>query len=171
MGIFSSENSQEKKPSLFSTIDLSGGRGEKLIRFYHGDMTETDQDYDIVCCSAYKGAYGPTRHSLIGALYYKRGISVQDLAVKPVLDMRDEGGWISQPVNKQFGRILCVELIDRQDESSPFDVPPTTKSAYLSLRSLVERAADIERIEICRIALPILGAGYQDIGIEYIAPT
>ena len=150
------------------TIHLNSWSKNRCIRFYYGDLTETDQAYDIVCCSAFKGDYVPVSHSLIGALWKKKNISVRDLSISPEMDMRNLGGWLSRPVNSQFKRILCIELMDLFDDSAPSNLSLTLKSAFLTLRNLLERAS-LQGIEIHRIALPILGAGYQDIDLDYIA--
>ena len=145
----------------------------RSVRFFHGDLTDTKRSYDVVCCSAFKGSYAPSKYSLIGALQDKKGISVMELAKSPELDMRDLGGWLSRPVDGTFKRILCVELTDWDQrvsgQSSRSEDVPVLQSAFLTLRNLLERAA-LQGTEIRRIALPILGAGYQDMDLEYIAP-
>ncbi len=153
-----------------NVLSFSYSQPNQSIRFFQGDLTDTDQNYDVIICSAYKGMYDAAALSLIGSLESKRHISVKKLAENPELDLKDLGGWLSKPVNSQFGRLLCIELTAfPYGTSSETDFAPALKSGFLTLRHLLERAS-LQGTKISRIALPILGAGYQQIDLEYIAP-
>ena len=154
-----------------SVLTFGFCRPSQTIRFFRQDLTETNESYDAIVCSAYKGMYDAALYSMIGSLESKMKISVKKLAEDPEFNMRELGGWLSRPVNSQFGRVLCVELTAfpssaAQDEDT--DASATLKSSFLTLRHLLERAF-LQGTKIRRIALPILGAGYQRIDIEYIA--
>lgn len=157
-------------PSV-SVLSFNCSHPNQTIRFFRQDLTDTNENYDVIVCSAYRGTYDAALYSMIGSLESKKKISVKKLAENPELNMRELGGWLSRPVNRQFGRVLCVELTAfppsvAQDEET--DAAATLKSSFLTLRHLLERAS-LQGTEIRRIALPILGAGYQRIDIEYIA--
>lgn len=155
-----------------SVLSFSYSRPNQTIRFFQEDLTDTDQSYDVVVCSAYKGMYDAALFSLIGSLETKKKISVKKLAEDPELDLRELGGWLSRPINKQFRRLLCVEMtafLSSFAEEKETGFASILKSAFLTLRHLLERAS-LQGMDIRRIALPILGAGYQQIDIEYIAP-
>ena len=158
-------------PSTDNVLSFSFSRPNQTIRFYQGDLTDTGQDYDVIVCSTYKGMYDPALFSLIGALETKRNISVKELSKDPELDMRELGGWLSRPVSEQFRQLLCVELtaFPKTAEDRQADHTAVLKSAFLTLRNLLERAS-VQGKVIRRIALPLLGAGYQQIDTEYIAP-
>ena len=158
-------------PSTDNILSFSFSRPNQAIRFYQGDLTDTGQDYDVIVCSTYKGMYDPALFSLIGALEAKKNISVRELSKDPELDMREMGGWLSRPVNEQFRQLLCVELtaFPSSAEDRQADHTAVLKSAFLTLRNLLERAS-VQGKVIRRIALPVLGAGYQQIDTEYIAP-
>ncbi len=162
----------DSAPAPAGVLSFSCGRADQTIRFYQEDLTDTDQEYDVVVCSTFRGKYDAALFSLIGSLERKKDLSVWELAEDPELDMRELGGWLSRPTGTQFRQLLCVELtaFPSAGEAAPqTDFTSTLKSAFLTLRNLLERAA-VQGKDIRRIALPILGAGYQQIDIEYIAP-
>lgn len=71
------------------TWDVSSHSGKKkTLSLIYGDMCEVPAEYDVVVCSAFKNDYIPTPTSLIGALKYRKGISVEDLSLNPELDFR-----------------------------------------------------------------------------------
>ena len=158
-----------------SVLSFSYSRPNQTIRFFREDLTDTDRNYDVIVCSAYKGMYEGALFSLIGTLERKRDISVKELSKDPELNMRELGGWLSRPIEGPFRQLLCVELTISPSSSGPAspaqqpDLAVTLKSSFLTLRNLLERAS-LQGTDIRRIALPILGAGYQQIDIEYIAP-
>ena len=55
-------------PSADNVLYFSFSRPNQTIRFFQGDLTDTDQDYDIIVCSAFKEMYDPALFSLMGAL-------------------------------------------------------------------------------------------------------
>lgn len=95
------------------TWDVSSHSGKKkTLSLIYGDMCEVPAEYDVVVCSAFKNDYIPTPTSLIGALKYRKGISVEDLSLNPELDFRPQGCWLSKETGTCFRRIACVELLD-----------------------------------------------------------
>jgi len=158
-----------------NTFDLSTGDKSCHIRIFPDDLTRTDAYYDIVVCSAYKGDYAPLYRTLIGSLLENRGISVDRLSRSPEIDQRSQGCWLSSALEGPIGRVACVELLDiphymrgNRDRMNDADVTTLLKSSFLVLRHLLETADD-QGIPVRSIALPILGAGCQGIGTEYIA--
>lgn len=81
------------------------------INVYVGDMTKTDQHYDLVLCSAFKNTYAPTNHSFIQSLYYS-GVNVEMLSRDPDKNGKDFGFWISKKVESSFfDRLCCFEFM------------------------------------------------------------
>ena len=74
-----------------------------------------NKEYDIVVCSAFKNDYYPVYDTLIGALYYNKDISVDDLSKNPEIDLKSFGGWLSNETNTSFKRIACVEIFSMID--------------------------------------------------------
>lgn len=159
----------QSKPRLLYQAELSRNDDQKrTLRIFSGDLTETEEEYDIVACSAFKGDYVPIRSTLIGALQYKWGISVRSLAAFPELDLRAMGCWLSKETGTDLRRIACLELLDyhkRLDSDGADTI--MLKSAFATLRFLLEQAS-IHGVEIRSIALPVLGAGAQGIDLNYI---
>lgn len=80
------------------------------INVYVGDMTKTDQHYDLVLCSAFKNVYKPINQSFIESLYHA-GVNVDELARSPEKNGKDFGFWISKKVDSSFfDRLCCFEF-------------------------------------------------------------
>lgn len=142
---------------------------DRRIRVFCGSLTKTGEPYDAVVCSAFKNEYTPLRSTLIGALQTDRGISVGALAKAPALDLRSIGCWLSAPLEGDFKRVACLELLDFRATGKQETVGDTMlKSAFVTLRFLMEQAVT-RGISIRRIALPLLGTGSQGIDTGYIA--
>ena len=162
--------------TLLETFDIFVENKHCRIRVFNSDLTKCSESYDIVACSAFKGAYAPTPGTLIGALLSNLSISVAHLSHNPEINMQSLGCWLSTEISKKIHRIACIELLDwniwlkllylgQQDNS----ISTLLKSTFLSLRHLLENASE-SGILIQNIAMPVLGAGNQGIDVEYIAP-
>ena len=142
----------------------------KTIRLIQGNLAKAEGEYDVVVCSAFKGDYVPLKNTLIGALQAHRGVSVHALSLAPELDFRSMGCWLSRETGGSFRRIACLELLDyRNRHSQRMDHSRLLKSAFSTLSFLIAQA-DAQGIPVRRIALPVLGAGNQGLGMEYIVP-
>lgn len=145
------------------------------IRVFRADLTRSPETYDIVACSAFKGSYAPVSHSLIEALQRNHSISVRELSLKPEIDMKSAGCWLSAEMPGAIRRIACLEILDAgmrqailQSGFQDSGVTTLLKSTFLTLRHLLETASD-RGIPVNNIAMPVLGAGRQHIDTEYIA--
>lgn len=154
------------------TWDVSSHSGKKkTLSLIYGDMCEVPAEYDVVVCSAFKNDYIPTPTSLIGALKYRKGISVEDLSLNPELDFRPQGCWLSKETGTCFRRIACVELLDYYKNYSEEDlINIILKKSFSTLRFILEQA-EFSRIPVATVALPILGTGDQGIETSYVIGT
>jgi len=142
----------------------------KCIRICHGDLCETTETYDILVCSAYKNSYHPYSGTLIGNLYEKKKISVEELAENPDVDLREYGCWVSHELKGTFRRLACVELLSPvSDDSIDINNSIALKSTFSTLRFMLEELSKKDN-SIRSIALPILGSGNQKIELCYIVP-
>lgn len=142
-----------------------GGR-KKTIQVLCKDVTEMDQDIDLLTISAFPYEYEPTERSLIGALFRKLGISVNDLAEDPLFDLRREAGcWISKDIlpRGRFRKIGGVEIMPRMrgEESYEKRLLKSIKSYMHLLDILTEYEQDIRVV-----AFPLLGAGDQQLNYQ-----
>lgn len=153
------------------TFSLPKQGRNKQIHVMTGDICDINDTIDLLACSAYKQNYYPLPGTLLGSLYKKKGISVQELSWDPDIDMRDMGCWLSKETGTCFRRIACVELLpvpSEQKGNEPIEKMLT--STFSSLRFICEQA-NIRGIPLQKIALPILGTGHQKIDINYVAPV
>lgn len=142
---------------------------QKSIRIQIGDICRSDEEFDILVCSAFKNDYIPTPRSLIGALLFQKQISVQQLAVNPSINLKNYGCWLSNEIEDNFHRIACVELIDYNSAEEILDETKMLRSAFSTFRFLLEQAS-IHGIPLRSVALPILGTGEQCIEDCFIVP-
>jgi hypothetical protein len=93
------------------------GEARKKIELYRGDLSalEPAEAVDVLVVSAFRGMYIPSPPSLIGALHFNRGLSVEALARDKAVDLREYFScWLSRDLsashpNCGFRRILCFE--------------------------------------------------------------
>lgn len=142
---------------------------QKKIRIQIGDICSSEEEFDILVCSAFKNNYIPTRSSLIGSLFFQRQISVAELAADPAIDLKDYGCWLSKEIPDSFHRIACVELIDWYHFEPVTSESKILKQAFSTFRFLLEQAS-IRDIPLHSVALPILGTGDQRIEDCFIIP-
>lgn len=141
----------------------------RVIRLINDDMSKTDEQYDVAVCSAFKQDYTPTRSSLIGALYYNKGISVESLSKDcEIGNFKEDGGWLSKELDGNFKRILCVEITDLYNYQSVHQ--REIRGSFSTMRYLLERL-EIRNIPLRKLAMPVLGSGDQQLEIEYVAPA
>ena len=153
------------KPKILIEIPIKTTYGTKKISVVNGNLTRSNEEYDIVVCSSYKNGYAPTPKTLIGGLLSDKNISVLMLAKDCELDFKKQGAWLSKEINCNFHRIACIELTDYAHRENIELV--TLKSVFSTLSYLIEQAA-IKGISVKRIALPILGSGHQKLDTGFI---
>ena len=159
---------KDKELELKKELSFSSPFGEKKIKVYCGDITEYTHGIDLLMLSAFQNDYIPTDRSIIGALYREWGISVEEKAQNPLLDLRSFCGcWISRRIqeteqNPCLRRIGCLEM-------SPFQ-SGFSKNFLVRIQSYFQ-ALDllaIQNIPLERVVLPLLGAGDQAINPRQI---
>ena len=145
------------------TLDTQ--HGEKTIKICCCDVRELQNDYDLLVCSSFVKSYIPTPKSIIGALN-DLGISIEKLSKNPEVDFRNQGYgvWLSHETGKNFHRISCVELFDKENSSPPYISDETRlKIRLVCFESLLKIALE-KGIPCNTIVIPFLGIGFQ--GIE-----
>ena len=148
----------------------------KTIKIINGDMTESNEEYDIVFCSAFKGDYTPIPRTLIYALLRNKKINVEKLSENKEIDLSQFGGWLSKEIdNSNFKRLGCIEILSFQEfvqslyGEKILKIDRILSQSFMTLSYLVQQAS-FSNIPVKKIALPILGAGNQEIELEYIIP-
>ena len=75
---------------------------KKKTRLQIGDICSSEEEFDILVCSAFKNDYAATARSLIGALWLQRKISVSALAADPAIDLKEYRCWLSNTIDDNF---------------------------------------------------------------------
>lgn len=137
-------------------------RGYRTFELYHGDLTQMGCKVDVLIISAFKEGYESLPGTVIGALGSRLRVNVRQLSEQPALDLREALGlWISKPVPKcEFTRILCIEI-----RGGAISLNEALENAFAGL-SLLEAKG----IRVGRVALPILGAGHQQLDADEVMP-
>ena len=156
---------------IIKSLSVENGFGTKRISVLRGDISELKERLDVLTVSAFIGNYDPIQRTMIGALYSK-GISVQNLAYDPAIDLRKQCRiWLSNGIDNAripIGRIGCIELqslTDAQHNSHIDDrfILNTIKS-YFSMLDIASNSG----IEIQSLALPLLGSGSQKLPVDLV---
>lgn len=136
--------------------------GIKEFELLQGDITKLPFKVDLLCISAFKDDYTPTKSSIVGQLYAK-GINVGNLAQKPHLDLKEGLGiWISSPIsNANFKQIICTEITGHKRSFEE-----TIKNLFAALSIL-----EIQNEQNKTIAIPLLGSGDQGIELKRVIST
>ena len=140
----------------------------KKIEVYAGDVLDFSDDIDILTTSAFSRAYYPTEGTMFHALD-QAGISVMELSEYPLLDLREACGiWLSAEVHapdSKIHRIGCVEMSNAYDRY--YGIAPNDRTVLSSIKAyfqMLDIAATCG-VVMDTIAMPILGAGRQNISI------
>ena len=150
-------------------ITSSTGK-EKNINLVCADLCDSQDEFDIIACSSYKNDYVPTKYSLIGSLLSKKQINLADLAMKPDLDLRSMGCWLSTDTGTSFHRIACVELLSHTLDNCDSNVDIILQKSFSTLNFLLKQAF-LSNISIQAIAMNLLGTGDQAIELSYVLAT
>lgn len=160
---------EQKERELWRHEFRAASGQKKTLRVVLGDLCDAEGRYDVVVCSAFRDNYRPTRGTLVGALWERRGISVTELAREPELDLKAMGCWLSRELEGTFRRIACVELLTYQKRHDQrLFCSALLKGAFSTLRFVLEQA-DLRGIPVSRVALPLLGTGNQKLAVADIA--
>jgi len=153
--------------SLINIISVPTSTGVKTIEVHNQDITKLDWEVDILVVSAFTGRYDPAPGTVLKALEENKSIIFSNLAHKAHIDLRIPlGCWLSQEVETLGnGRILCVEGIKNSIKG--------TGSSEEALSNLFGTLALLshKNVKCNRIAMPLLGTGYQGNEIEKVLPV
>ncbi|MEZ5419064.1 MAG: DUF4145 domain-containing protein [Vicinamibacterales bacterium] len=136
-----------------NVVGLHTRHGFRTCELYQGDLAALDRRVDALVVSAFAGDCEKTPGSVIGSLWERCGIDVNALAQDPELDFRESlGVWCSRPLaDQQFARIVCADIV-----GSTLTVAEVLENVFVGLTVL-----EAKQTPVSRVALPVLGAGYQ----------
>jgi TIR domain len=142
---------------IIDTIEIQSGPDKGRIELLFGDLTRIPKRHqvDVLVVSAFPRDYLPTAHSLIGGLF-RSGLSVQDLAQRPLADLRENFScWLSRKFKPpiaglSFQYVLCFEPETR---GTP---PEVVSDIFRALAPFTYGKPNIRSI-----AMPILATGDQ----------
>ena len=153
--------------SLINIISVPTSSGIKTIEVHNHDITKLDWDVDVLVVSAYHGKYAPAPGTVIKALEENKSINFSNLAHNPEIDLRTPlGCWLSHPVDSLGnGRILCIEGI-----KTSIEIYGTSDEALSNLFGTLALLSH-KNVKCSKVAMPLLGTGYQGNEIEKVLPT
>ena len=136
-----------------NVVGLQTRHGFRTCELYQGDLAALDRRVDVLIVSSFVNNYDKTPGSVIGSLWEQYKIDVKKLAQEPEIDFRESLGlWCSRPLHGNlFTRIVCVEIV-----GSNKDITEILENVFVGLTIL-----EAKQYPITRVALPVLGAGYQ----------
>ncbi len=145
--------------------------GEKAISVFACDIRQFDRPIDILTASSFRRSYEPTPGTLFGALY-DADISAESLAYRPDLDLRNGCNlWLSAEIlhgKLPIRRLGCIELRSLFSPGLAWQVREeeilTRIQAYFRMLDV----ASVSGIPMETVALPLLGAGCQQISADLV---
>ncbi len=140
--------------------------GEKTIDVFACNIVDFDDEIDVLITSAFRGSYEPTPKTMFEALY-NCGISVQDLSEEPEIDLRELCNlWLSKETGSsrlKIRRIGCVEMSSyTQGRTEWHNQESEILTSIKACFRMLDMAA-VAGIRIENVAMPLLGAGNQQI--------
>jgi hypothetical protein len=138
-----------------NSVEIETKFGRRSIELVEGDITSKKDQFDLLVISAFVGGYSPSRGSVIGQLLKNCDLDVSKLAESPAFDFRESLGiWISGELqNLHFQRLMCVEIIGGR-----LGTQDVIENVFVGAAIL-----EAKEFRISTIALPLLGAGQQNI--------
>jgi len=155
--------------NLYSTT-INTCYGEKSISVYEGDVMLFPYEIDILVTSAFYRSYLPTPKTLFAALD-KAGISVLKMSKDPEIDLRNLCNvWLSKEIQRpliQIRRIGCIELSEARwrDRNQADNIEQKMLNSIKAYFQMLDIAATYG-IKMDTVALPLLGAGNQNIAVS-----
>ncbi len=147
------------------TSKIKVGIHTKEISVYCDDITEFKTSIDVLTTSAFVGSYAPTPRTVFESLY-KKGISVEDEALSPEIDLRkNHNVWLSQKLSlnkSKIKRIGCIELLKYSSNNNQHDLEQAILNSIQAYFQMLDDAVKL-RVRMTTIALPLLGSGTQSI--------
>lgn len=145
--------------------------GEKTIEVFSCNIVDFDRKIDVLTTSAFRGSYAPTPNTIFAALH-NSNISVQNLSFDPEIDLRSLCNlWLSKEVDNsplKIRRIGCIEMSSYTYQRTAWKKQEndilTSVKAYFKMLDV----ASVSGINIENIAMPLLGAGSQQISTEFV---
>ena len=148
--------------SRTNIVEVSTPFGYRCAELHQGDLSRLSFEVDVICVSAFKGDFYPTRGTLVGALLENCGIDLATLSEAPLV-RGQEGVWLSPEITGQkFRHVACVEMLDLAGQGS----------VELALRNLFSLflVAQMHDLELRTVAMPILGSGRQGVSPSEVLP-
>jgi hypothetical protein len=152
---------------LINEIPISTKFGLRTIQIYNDDITRINWEFDVLVLSAFKGGYNPVKGSLIKSLLDNSKVDIREFSNKPKFDFRENlNCWLSSdlPEETSFKRILCLEGI-----SSTLESTGGIKELMSNLYGFISFLS-YKKIDVSKIAMPLLGSGNQGNDVNKILP-
>jgi hypothetical protein len=158
-------------PALVNIIEIETAWGHRAFELRRGDLFHLDTPVDMIAVSvatadfpllaADPSLYAMVRHTVLGALYFERGVDLAKLAAEPSMDLRHAlSCWISERIDG-LGRVLCIEDVGVSRSVEVIFDNIFAVLALLEAKGLVIRT----------FALPLLGAGGMGIDAALVMRT
>ncbi|MCC5945466.1 MAG: DUF4145 domain-containing protein [Bernardetiaceae bacterium] len=156
---------KNKEETLVTLVEFSTAAGYKTVELHNADISSFHKPVDLVVTSAKWGRYLRTKNSLIGALNDNLNISVSDLALDKLIDLRKSmGTWVSQKVQStSFSYLLCVESLNKQEKFF------NREEVFINLFSTIA-LLEYHNISVKSVIMPVIGSGYVGIDTRDIIP-
>jgi len=161
-----------KTPERLAVLGVETPRGLCTLELLQGDITRVP--CDLMAISAFRDSYYPLKGTVIGSLQENHGFSFlkngsDSELIDPEFDLRNQFGiWVTRELSGlPCRRILCVELrgrLDRRLEPGQ-QLTGALENVFVGLAIL-----EAKGIAIRQLAMPLLGAGSQNIAPLDIIP-
>ena len=135
--------------SLLNVISVPTANGIKTIEIHNDDLTKLNWTFDILVISAYHNKYKPAPNTLIKALEDNSGIVLENLAEKPLIDLRESlNCWISELIEgENFKHVLCIEGIKTAIESKgSSETPISDLFGFISMSQCIIYCNSVKRV-------------------------
>lgn len=145
---------------LVNLFDIESPYGTRSFKLMEGDIADVNIEVDIVITGAFKGEYQPTPGSLLGALFKKRGILIDDNNKEGAEDYRDVFGTLYYPIkdDPHIHAILVLEMLGHVNI-----MKDAIQNLHITLSVLEAKGYTFKNV-----IMPLIGTGYQQIEPEII---
>ncbi len=137
--------------------------GFKTIELYEGDLSGRDLHFDVLVVSAFANGYKPLAGTLLGDLRSNLGLDIRDEEKICEYDFRRPLGlWFSRYLDGfPFKRVLVLEMT-----GTYWPIEECITNAFAAVAALASKCLDVKTL-----AMPILGAGHQQIPLSSVVPS
>jgi hypothetical protein len=143
---------------LFNIVNLDENEPEYSIRFYAGDILSVPAD--ILFVSAYKGCYYPLEGTILGCLFRKYGINLENEKLSEISENLKL--YNIKTNNIPFKKIVLVEMIGYHT----YDRRNLILLIFDEVKRNISKIIDKSNVSI---SIPLIGTGVQGLAKEIVA--